>query len=115
MLRVGVDGVTKEDELNQRDADHHAEGEPVAPHLDEFLHHDGPEPPPVEREPFHDSASAGKMTNDECFRVEHASRLLNPASRRIWATGKSDGAIPLLWVSTPARSFGRDARNDRRD
>jgi hypothetical protein len=30
------------------------------------------------------------------FGVEQASRLLNPASRRIWAKGKHDGRIPLL-------------------
>ena len=53
VLRVGIDGVAEQDELNHRDADHHAERQPVAPHLDEFLHHDRPEPPPVESEAGH--------------------------------------------------------------
>ena len=44
MLRVRIDGVAEEDELHQRHADHHQEGQPVPAHLDEFLHHDRPEP-----------------------------------------------------------------------
>ena len=32
----------KSSQLNQRDAEHHGEGQPVAPHLDEFLHDDAP-------------------------------------------------------------------------
>ena len=43
MLRVGIDREAEEHELHQRDADHHREGQPVAPHLDELLHDDRPE------------------------------------------------------------------------
>jgi len=43
MLRVGVDGKTEQHQLDQGNPDHHAEGEPVAAHLDELLHHDCPE------------------------------------------------------------------------
>ena len=42
-LRVGVDGKAEEDELQQRNADHHPEGQAVAAHLDEFLDDHGPE------------------------------------------------------------------------
>jgi hypothetical protein len=42
MLGIRVDGVAEENELDHRDAHHHAERQPVAPHLDEFLHDDGP-------------------------------------------------------------------------
>ena len=48
MFRVGIDGVTEKDELKQRDADHHRERQPVAPHLDEFLRDNRAKPPPVE-------------------------------------------------------------------
>jgi hypothetical protein len=50
---IGVDGEAEEDELHHRDADHHAEGEPVAAHLDEFLGNDGPEPPEAELAGLH--------------------------------------------------------------
>ncbi len=36
-LGVGVDGVAEQDELDDRDAEHHGEGDAVAPHLHEFL------------------------------------------------------------------------------
>ena len=36
-LRVVVDGVAEEDEQDQRHAQHHGEGDPVAAHLDELL------------------------------------------------------------------------------
>jgi hypothetical protein len=48
VLGIGVDGVAEQDELDHRDADHHAERQPVAPHLDELLQHDGPKPPEAE-------------------------------------------------------------------
>src|SRR5205085_1794689 len=45
-LRVGVDGVAEEDQLQHRDADDHAEGQAVAPELDELLDDDaGPAGP----------------------------------------------------------------------
>ena len=40
MARVGVDRVAEKRELNQRNAEHHGEGQPVAPHLGELLHDD---------------------------------------------------------------------------
>ena len=51
MLRVGIDGVTEQHELNHRNAKHHGERQPVTPHLDEFLRDDGAKPLPVE---FHE-------------------------------------------------------------
>jgi hypothetical protein len=51
---VGIDGETEEDELEQRNADHHQEGHAVALHLDEFLEDDGPEA--VEAEAGHRQA-----------------------------------------------------------
>ena len=38
---IGVDGVAEEHELDDRDADDHGEGQPVAPHLDHLLQEDG--------------------------------------------------------------------------
>ena len=43
VTRVGVDREAEEHELHERHAEHHAEGEPVAAHLHEFLDDDGPE------------------------------------------------------------------------
>lgn len=48
MLGIRVDGVAEQDELHHRDADHHAERQPVAPHLDELLHDDRPKTLEVE-------------------------------------------------------------------
>jgi hypothetical protein len=39
VLGVGVDGETEQHQLHHRNAHQHAEGEAVAPHLDELLHH----------------------------------------------------------------------------
>ena len=65
VLRVGIDGVAEEDELEQRNADHHGERDAVAAHLDEFLADDRPEPLPVEFVRLHESASADEMADDE--------------------------------------------------
>ncbi len=43
-LRIVVDGVAEQHELHQRHAEHHGEGDAVAPHLDEFLHQERAEP-----------------------------------------------------------------------
>ena len=40
MPRIGIDREAEERELNQRNAEHHGEGEPVAPHLRELLRDD---------------------------------------------------------------------------
>jgi hypothetical protein len=45
---VGVDGEAEQDELKQRDPDHHAKRQPIPAHLDELLEDDGAEPPDVE-------------------------------------------------------------------
>ena len=37
VVRIGIDREAEEEELDQRQADHHAEGDAVAPHLDELL------------------------------------------------------------------------------
>ena len=37
VLGVHIDGIAKEDNLKQRDTDHHAKSQPVPAHLDEFL------------------------------------------------------------------------------
>ena len=42
VLGIGVDGEAEQHQLHHRDADHHGEGDAVAPHLDKFLEHDGP-------------------------------------------------------------------------
>ena len=46
LLGVGVDRVAEQDQLHQRHADHHGEGQAIAPHLDEFLDQDRPEATP---------------------------------------------------------------------
>jgi hypothetical protein len=58
MFRIGIDGVTEQHELKHRNAQHHRERQPVAPHLDKFLRDDGAKPLPVECEPFHESVSS---------------------------------------------------------
>src|SRR6185436_16067636 len=40
VLRVGVDGEAEQNQLQHRNTDDHAEGEPVALELDELLQHD---------------------------------------------------------------------------
>src|SRR5437763_14811738 len=37
MPRIGINRVSKQGELNQRNAEHHREGESIAPHLREFF------------------------------------------------------------------------------
>ena len=49
MLRIGVDGEAEQDELDDRNADDHAEGQPVAFELDELLAYDAE--PARDREP----------------------------------------------------------------
>src|SRR5207244_4107194 len=44
VFRIRIDGVTKQNQLQERDADHHPERQAVPPHLDEFLDDDGPKP-----------------------------------------------------------------------
>ena len=100
MLGVGIDGVAEQDELRQRDADHHAERQPVAPHLDEFLHHDRPKPPPVKCKAFHEKSS---------FAVgewEHAR------PRAFWRTprlpvGRRQATDDLFWLCAPRRFDAR--------
>ena len=45
MLGVRVDGEAEENELEEGDADHHREREPVTAHLDGLLDHHGPQSP----------------------------------------------------------------------
>src|SRR5439155_4389894 len=44
MPRVGVDRVAEKRELDERDAEHHREREPVAPHLRELFHDGAAQP-----------------------------------------------------------------------
>ena len=44
VLRIVVDGEAEQHQLHQRHAEHHGEGDAVAPHLDEFLHQQRAEP-----------------------------------------------------------------------
>ena len=46
VLGIRVDGVAEQHQLDHRDADHHAEGEPIALELDEFLQNHGSDAPP---------------------------------------------------------------------
>src|SRR5262245_62094792 len=48
MSRIGIDRETEQRQLNQRNAEHHREGEAVAPHLQKFLRNDAAQP--LERE-----------------------------------------------------------------
>ncbi len=76
MPRVGVDGETEKHELDQRDAEHHREGQPVAPHLGELLHDD-----PAQ-------ASEGK------FRMPlHGAKLSFEPSIRLMKTSSSPEGI----------------------
>ena len=43
-LGIGIDRIAEQDELHERHAQHHAEGDAVAPHLDELLDQQGNEP-----------------------------------------------------------------------
>ncbi len=43
VLWIAVYGIAEEHELNNRDADNHAERKTISPHLDKFLDDDGPE------------------------------------------------------------------------
>ena len=44
MSGIGIDGVSKEDQLGKGDAEHHNKGDAVTTHLDEFFGNNGPEP-----------------------------------------------------------------------
>ncbi len=43
VLGIGIDGVAEKRELQQGNSHHHGKGHAIAPHLNEFLEHDGPE------------------------------------------------------------------------
>ena len=57
----GVDGEAEEDQLDQRHAEHHREGDAVPPHLDEFLGEQRPQPPQGDRHPHATLSSAEPM------------------------------------------------------
>jgi hypothetical protein len=44
MTWVGIDRESEEEKLEQGNAEHHREGESIAPHLGKLLHDNGPEP-----------------------------------------------------------------------
>ena len=57
VARVGIDGKAEQHQLDDRQPDHHREGDAVTPHLDEFLVEHGAEA--TEREHAH-AALAGR-------------------------------------------------------
>src|SRR6185369_8773263 len=87
VLRLGVDRVAEEEELDDRDADDHPERDAVAPELQELLVDDSP--PAVEREASHRGAPSAS--------AELAIRWMKTSSRPV-----SAGAIRLA-VSAVAR------------
>ena len=42
--RIRIDGISEKDQLGKGNAQHHAQGNSVPAHLNEFLGHNGPEP-----------------------------------------------------------------------
>ena len=57
-LGIGVDRVAEQDEQQDRDGEHHREGDAVAPHLDEFLGEDRAEV--EQRESIHDGRRSSR-------------------------------------------------------
>ena len=82
-LRIGVDGVAEQDELHDRDAEHHREGDAVAPHLDEFLGEHRAEAD--EKQPHHAALAGGVIAPTLAVRapmkwMNTSSRLVRPGS-----------------------------------
>src|SRR6185369_13226047 len=106
MLRVGVDGVAEENELDDRHADDHAERDAVAPQLQELLQHD---PPPArEREPPH--CLAPKLSSERLMRWMNTSssplsarstRQAVPAVARRSDASSTAASRPVTWSAEP--------------
>src|SRR4051794_22806999 len=107
MLRIRVDRVPKKDQLDERDARHHAKSQPVPPHLHKLLDDDRPETRrgKCTSRSFHDVTASG----DPSMRWMKTSS--SPASTwRHWYFSVRKGAIafsrarassPLTWSALP--------------
>ena len=67
MLGIGIDGKPEQHQLNHGDADDHAEGEPVALELNEFLANDTQ--PSRERKPARVHAAAAVVSSAPAARM----------------------------------------------
>jgi hypothetical protein len=62
VLGIGVDRVAEQGQLEQRHRDQHGKGQPVAPHLDEFLDQDRPETAPGQARAVHDTGTSARWS-----------------------------------------------------
>ncbi len=78
-LRIGVDRIAEQDEQQDRNAEHHGEGDAVAAHLDEFLRQDRAEAD--DKEPDHAAlALLGAPSAAPMKWMNTSSRLVIPGS-----------------------------------
>ena len=82
VLRIRVDGETEKNQLNDRDAKHHCKGEPITPHLDEFLPDDRGETNEVEWKGNHGSRPGSRMENSRMSPPFIRNCRVRPASGR---------------------------------
>src|SRR5690606_27960685 len=68
MSWIGVDRKAEQEQLNQRQSDHHPKGDAVPPHLDKFLVQDRSKPPQRERAHAATGASVAKLSRAPAIR-----------------------------------------------
>ena len=99
MARVGVDREAEERELDERNAEHHGEGQPVAPHLREFFHHDADEAREGEFwTPVHDAEVVRSPVHEVNEDILEAGRDFGPRIR--FAAKGGDRPFERGWVIT---------------
>ncbi len=82
---VGIDGVAEQDQLHNRNTEHHREGQTIAAHLHQLLHEHGPYP-----------AARDQQTPHACHRVSAPALAISAmkASSRLGRTSRH-------WTSSP--------------
>src|SRR5690606_12223883 len=96
LFRIVVDGEAEQDELDERHAEHHGEGDAIPPHLDGFLGDQRPETP--ERE-----EADHRMLSWDCDMtwMKTSSRLVSPS---VTVAASKDSANRAIEAASAARS-----------
>src|SRR6516164_11731702 len=116
MLRVGIDCVSEQEELHDREGDDQAQGHWIASNLDPFLVQHGEEPPkgkPVHDDPF---AWDSKWMNTSSSRGSTSCHAKESSSNSAIARSSAARPLPATWTDrqkTAAASMPVICRNRR--
>jgi len=100
MMRVGVDGIAEQQELQDRHAEHHGEGQPVAAKLPHFLGDHGREPPPEAAQPH----GQAPLRRDNVERPQDLTLRSGPQGRVSKGGQQVPRLLPMLRDARCARS-----------